>query len=248
MLTLQNRTCVFAGATGNIGRGAVRALAEGGMHVVMATHNPDSAKEIIESLQNAPGTVEAVSNEGGDAAALKRVAERFGSVDVVISTTGGLDRPVLPEQITKEQLDQKFHHQVSEVYAMLMAAYPYLKKSRAGRVILLSSAGAQNGWRGENIADSISAGAVLSMTYSLARAWLDDGITVNCIARSGMIDDHEPKEPSQYRAAEAVEKIPMGRLGTSKEFGAMVSYLASEEAAFVTGQVLSLSGGIHIGG
>lgn len=246
MLTLKNRTCVFAGATGNIGRGAVRALAEGGMNVVMVTHNPAGAADIIEELKDCPGRVTAMSNENGDGAVFGEVEKEFGSVDVVINTTGGLNAPAPLEDLSAEKLDDKLSHQVTEPFKMMAAAVPFLKKSRAGRIIFASTAGSIDGNTAENIVDSIARGGVLTMTKCLARELSKDGITVNCIARSGMINDHEPHKSDDYDVRTFEEAIPAGHAGTAGEFGALISYLASEEGGFMTGQVLNLSGGLVI--
>ena len=246
-MKLANRTCVFAGATGNIGRGAVRQMAEAGMNVVMVTHNPDTAKSLIEEMSGLPGTVTAMSNSNSDAAVFAAVAEKFGSVDVIINTTGGLDKAQSLESITAEDLDKKLHHQITSVFGFVQAALPYLRKSSAARIILCSTIGALDGFDGENLVDSIARGGVSSMTYGLARMLMADGITVNCIARSGMIDDHPAHRPNDYSVSQIADRLPMGRPGSSEEFGALVTYIASEESAYVTGQVYNFSGGLHIG-
>ena len=247
MLTLDKRTCVFAGATGAIGRGAVRSLAENGMNVVMVTHNPQAAQKLAEELSECPGKVVAVSNENGDASALQSAYDLFGSVDVVINTTGAMEKVQPVSAIRREQLNEKLSHQVTDPFMMIQAALPYLEKSQAGRIILLTTAGAQDGFEGENIVDSIARGGVITMVYALARMLAEKKITVNAIARSGMINDHEPQKETDYDVNRILEQIPLQRTGTAEEFGAMVAYLASEEAGFVTGQILGLSGGIHIG-
>ena len=246
-MKLEGRTCVFAGATGQIGRGAVRAMCELGMNVVMLTHNPDSAAEIIASLEGLPGKAIAISNSKGDDAVYDDVVARFGSVDVVINKTGGFDAPVHAADLDPEELSKKLNHQITNVFKMVKGALPYLEKSKAPRIILTASAGAQNGFLGENIADSISRGGVISMTYALARDLMDKGITVNCIAATGIVNDHPPRSEKNLDSEKLVSSIPMGRIGTNEEFGAAVAWLASEEAGFVTGQVISLSGGLVIG-
>lgn len=245
MLTLSGRTCVFAGATGNIGRGAVRALARGGMNVVMITHDPVSAEQIMDELKSAPGKVTAYSNEGGDHNVFDRVYEEFGSVDVVINSTGGMSESKDPLEITIDELQNKMSHQVNGPFQMIQAAYPYLIKSRAPRIILTASAGALNGFEGENAADSIARGAVVTMTRVFARSFAEDNITVNCIARSGMIPDHEVR-PGDLDPERILKEIPLKKIGNEEDYGALISYLASEEAGFVTGQILNLSGGLVI--
>ena len=160
---------------------------------------------------------------------------------------GGLSAAKPIEEITAEDLNGKLVHQVTGPFMMAKEAIPFLKESAAGRIIFLSSAGAQDGFAGESMVDSIARAGTISMTYCLARELARDGITVNCIARSGMINDHEPQHPDDYDAGPIQSMIPVGRLGTAEEFGALVEYLASEESAFMTGQVISLSGGLHIG-
>lgn len=247
MFTLKGRTCVFPGATGMIGRGAVRALVEGGMNVVMVTHNIQTAQELAESLKDAPGKCVAMSNENGDISVYGDVFKMFGSIDVIIANSGNLDavKPIL--EITREDIQKKVMHQIASALGMVQKGLPYLEKSTAGRVILMASAGAQDGFQGENFCDSVARGAVITMTYCLARELASKGITVNCIARSGLVNDNPPHQRSTFDSESIKPMIPMGRIGTSDEFGAAVAYLASEEAGFVTGQVLNLSGGLHIG-
>lgn len=247
MITLAGRTCVFAGATGMIGRGAVRALTEAGMNVVMVTHNPDSAREVIASTEGLPGRCIAMTNDRDDGDIFKAVEELFGSVDVIISGIGGLNAPKKFEDVSVEELLNKVNFQVNGPVRMIKAALPYLEKSKAPRILLMSSVGAQNGFAGENICDSVARGAIISLTYCLAREFASRGITVNCIARSGVINDHEPHRPEDFNVASIQDHIPLGRIGSSREFGAAVAYLASEEGGFVTGQVLNLSGGLQIG-
>ncbi len=88
MLTLKNRTCVFAGASGQIGRGAVKALAEQGMNVVMITHNPAKAGEIVNEMKDFPGQVIAMNNEDSNEELFSRIYSVFGSADVMVSSTG----------------------------------------------------------------------------------------------------------------------------------------------------------------
>lgn len=247
MQTLKGRTCVFAGATGNIGRGAVRALAQGGMNVVMVTHNPANAADIIEELKDCPGQIVAVSNENGDGAVFSDIENKFGSVDVVINTTGGLNAAAPIETLSKEKLNDKLTHQVTDPFLMMQAALPFLRRSKVPRMILTATAGAQNGNLNENIIDSIARGGVLTMTKCLARALASEGITVNCIARSGVINDHAPHKETDFDVTSIADSIPVGHIGTADEFGALVAYIASKESAFVTGQIFNFSGGLQIG-
>lgn len=248
MLTLQGRTCVFAGATGMVGRGAVRALAEAGMNVVMVTHNPESANELIAELAGMPGRCVAMSNAQEESLIFQKVEEMFGSVDAIISNTGSFDAPKPFEAVTEDEMTRKVSFHVGQAMSMVRNALPFLERSAAPRVLLMSSAGAMNGFPGENICDSVARGAVAALTRCLAREFSARGITVNCIAKSAMVNDHAPHGPEDLDTALMDSAVPVGRIGTSQEFGAAVAYLVSEEAGFVTGQILNLSGGLHMGG
>lgn len=267
MLTLKGRTCVIGGGTGAVGRGAVRAMCQNGMNVVLGTHMVEDARSLVEELKDCEGKCVAVSakmifdivtengvnklveipvEEGAFDGNVKFAYDRFGSIDVVISNTGAFDAPLPLEEISDEELTKKLNHQVVGAFRSVMSALPYLKKSKAGRILLMASAGARNGFTGEYFCDSVARGAVISMTYALARELLPCGITVNCIAKSGMVNDHEP-HGRVLDMNTLVPQIPVGRIGTADEFGAAVQYLVSEEAGFVTGQVIDLSGGLAIG-
>ena len=245
MNTPNNRTCYYAGATGMIGRGAVKALADSGMNVVMATHDPAGAEEVIELTKDCPGRVIALSNKLTYTETAEYILQEFGSLDVVISKTGGMD-PLIPlEKVTEDQLAAKFRHQVIGPFTMVQAFLPYLCKSENARIILHSSLGAISGYPNESIPDSIGRSGVIGLTKVLAQQLLKDHITVNCIAFSGMINDHEPREGG-YDTRLHVRDIPLSRLAESGEYGALVRYLASEESGFMTGQILELTGGMHI--
>ena len=146
MFTLQGRTCVFAGATGMVGRGAVQALVEAGMNVVMVTHNPDSAKEVVAAMEGKPGRCLAMSNDKDDSLIYQDVEEMFGSVDVIISNTGSFDAPKRFEEITAEEMTGKMNHQVIGAMTMVQKALPFLERSKAPRVLLMASVGAQDGF------------------------------------------------------------------------------------------------------
>lgn len=248
MLTLKNRTAVISGATGHIGREAVRELTKAGMNVVMVTHNMTDAQSLIDEVANNDGSCIALSNEHGDGAVFQEVFERFGSVDVVIPNQGEADISKPLEEITVEELDHKIHHQVGISFEMVKGALPYLRKSAAPRIILIGSAGAEKGIPEEGLLDCVARGGVISLTRFLAAVLAKDRITVNCIARSGLENDHPVSvEKGELDNMDLIPGIPLQRNGTPKEFAAAVAYLASEEAGFVTGEILQLNGGMAIG-
>ena len=243
MNTLRGRCCLFAGGTGNVGEKAVDWLTAEGMNVCLLTHNPASANALQEKYRDHPGKIEIYSKMTQEEAC-HRAYEQFGSVDVIISKTGLLEAPVSLEEIDGEKLKKDFDNQVVSVLSLIKTALPYLRKSRAGRVILCNSLGAMNGTSRENIIGSITRGAVSSMMYSLVEPLAKDNVTINCITVSSLLPDHEGMG---LNVRDFVNEIPLGRIGSSQDFASAVCYLASEEAGFVSGQIIKLTGGEGVG-
>ncbi len=243
MLNLNGRVAVMAGATGHQGEGVVQALTEAGMRVVMVTHNPGPAQELIQKLGKWGELCTFFSNEMSDVEVMASVYEQYGSVDVIIPNQGSPGKRQALLEITQEDFARKYNHYVWMSFSMVQAALPYLKRSKAGRIILMSDLGGMEGALDGGLCDCAAKGGVIAMTRYLARELAGDHITCNCIIKAGLEDDHIPREGLGAKAM--IPRIPEGRNGRSEEFGAMVQYLASEEAGYVTGQLLELSGGMH---
>jgi len=245
MLTLEGRTCAFGGATGQIGRGAVKMMIESGMNVVLMSHMLEDANALCEEMNALnKGKCIVIADQSMDKT-FAQIKEQFGSLDVIIQSTGEFYRKRPLDELKEEELDRGLQR-VKSLINVVNLALPYLKESKAPRIIFTTSASACNGFNEESLADAMARGAEKSMIMYLARELMPYGITVNGIDKSGMINDHAPKEDG-YDAETMIPFIPMKRLGKSEEFGAAVLYLASEESAFTTGQIMHLSGGLAIG-
>ena len=248
MQTLKERTAVFSGATAGDG------LCAGGMNVVMMTHNRDAAESLINEVKDmgAPGKCAyyAPGDDGlppeHDPKVYEEIQSRFGSVDVIISNTGADGHVDDIETLPAEQLQRSMNHLVIGAFKMLQTALPWLKRSRAPRVILMSTAEGVHGGTFESLANAVAKGAVESLTLNAAARLAPCGITVNCIAK-GAIARVEGIRPGEPNPADRLASIPLGRLGTPKDLAGAVAFLASEESAYLTGQVLELSGGLNLG-
>ena len=246
MLTLTGRTAAISGATGYQGLGIVHALLDAGMNVAMLTHFAGKSEEIIAALPEGQRSRCAYfAGEGSDADMLEDIYKRFGSIDVVIPNHGGPIKPHPVKDIDPADFQRKLNHQVMGAFNLVQAAIPYLEKSRAGRIILMTTAGARNGILGEGLEDNVARSGTIAMTTSLARELAPLGITVNCIAKSGLLDTKFKTDIVEE--SPLLASIPMGRSGRPEELGACVQWLASEEAGFVTGAVIDLNGGLHMG-
>lgn len=249
MQTLKGRTCVFAGATAGDGVAAVKALCAGGMNVVMMTHNAERARALVEEVNalGYAGKCAAVgATENGpaeeDPATYAALEKEYGSVDVIISNTGttGLSAPM--EELTDEELMHTVRHLVTGAFNMLKAALPALRRSKAPRVIFMTTAEGVRGGVHESFANAVAKGAVRSLALNAAARLAKEGITVNCVAK-GAIPRVEGIGPGEADPAELLPSVPMGRLGRPEDLAELICYLASEESAYVTGQTVGLDGG-----
>lgn len=253
MLTLAGRTAVVIGA----GLPGVIELLEGGMNVAIFTHTPSLTNSIVEKLDQK--TVDEhvlicmdamVDDDAKLIPALEAVNDRFGSIDVIFCFTGGPGKVCELEDVTMEEINKEVPYLTGTCLNFLKGALPYLKKSKAPRVIFITTTEAQTGGTNGGLLDAIARGAVISTTYAMARRMAPYGITVNCIS-VGPFDKNMPHwkdEPYQIPDPYAiVGQVPLGRVGNQQDVAAALHYLASEEASFITGQVINLNGGLFMG-
>ena len=254
MQTLAGRTALFAGATAGDGRDTVKALCAGGMNVVMMTHNIAEAEALAAEVKaiDAPGSCTYYAGGAGKGPAeespevYEEVLKQFGSVDVIISNTGANGHIDSAETLDADELERSLHHLVIGAFKTVQTALPYLKKSKAPRVILMTTVEGVHGGTQESLANAVAKGAVEALALNLAARLAADGITVNCIAK-GAIPRVEGVRPGDPDPADRLPAIPAGRLGTPEDLAGAIAFLASEESAYITGQVLELSGGLNLG-
>lgn len=258
MMTLKNRVAVVTGASGCVGKEIVRQLVEEGMTVAVCTHGGQAAQKTIESF--APEVAEHVIPLGcemNDSIDMKEkfahLAQQTGGIDVLITFHGRSQeyKEQNIETLDPEYLDFTISNHLTGNYNLVREALPYLKKSSAGRVIFTVNTNALTGGFCDAMGVTAAKGATISLSFSLARRLAPDGITVNCIAVGGIanIPDVPNLNPDWIRQDELyrAEDILMGRVGKPEDIAAAICYLASEEAGFVTGTVLNVSGGTYIG-
>lgn len=254
MQTLAGRTAVFAGASGGDGRYSVKALCAGGMNVVIMTHNVSQAERLIAEVKAAdlPGDCVYFSGGNGLAAAEENaavyadMAKHFGSIDVVISNTGANGRIDSIESLTDRDLLESLDHLVVGPFKMLQTALPYLKQSRAPRVIFMTTVEGVHGGTHESLANAVAKGAVMSLALNAASRLAPFGINVNCIAK-GAITRVEGVAPGAPDPNDCIPHIPLGRVGSPADLAGVIAFLASEESSYITGQVIELSGGLNLG-
>ena len=258
-MMLEGRMCVFAGATGGDGVVAVIELCRGGMNVVMMTHQMGQAETLMNKINGMQLKGKCFVVQDGecqtpvktDEIVYREIYERFGSIDVVISNTGddGFEDSI--DMVDTKNLLRGVDHLLGGSYTMLKNALPYLRKSKAARVIFMTTVEGVKGGVNESFVNAVAKGAVLSLTKNCAARLAVDNINVNCIAK-GPIERLKPllerdkSLPPVKDTTTFLDDVPMGRMGTPEDIAHAICYLASEESSYITGTVLDVSGGMNV--
>jgi len=244
-LGLHGRTAIVCGASSGLGLGSAEALAEEGANVAMLARRREQLELDAERI----GAL-AVRGDVTNAADLERLVsktlEAFGGIDVVVWNSGG-PPPGKAAEITDDSLEAAFELLLLPAVRLVRLALPHLERSPAGRVICITSSAVKEPVPHLALSNTIRPG-VTGWAKSLARELGPKGITVNCVA-PGRIDTPRMKEVygEDGPSAEELAQIPLGRMGTPREFGDVVCFLASERASYVTGVTLLVDGGISRG-
>lgn len=275
MFTFSGRTAVVTGASGNIGQSIVKNLAAAGMRVAICTHGERAAEKTINSLpEEIAANCLPLGCEMDDPEDMRQkyawLAEQTGSIDVLILFHGRSKeyREQAFETLEPSYVTQTLSNHVTGSYNLIREALPYLKKSPAGRIVIAADADARMGGTEDAMAVTMAKGAAISLTYSAARRLAPHGITVNCVAMGGIMNipvgapgmDKQGSAranpggpavgPANWIKPEelySADSIPLGRLAKPEEVAAAVCFLVSEEASYITGEVLNVSGGLHMG-
>jgi len=244
-LGLHGRTAIVCGASSGLGLASAEALAEEGANVAMLARRREQLELDAERI----GAL-AVRGDVTNAADLERLVsktlEAFGGIDVVVWNSGG-PPPGKAAEITDDSLEAAFELLLLPAVRLVRLALPHLERSPAGRVICITSSAVKEPVPHLALSNTIRPG-VTGWAKSLARELGPKGITVNCVA-PGRIDTPRMKEVygEDGPSAEELAQIPLGRMGTPREFGDVVCFLASERASYVTGVTLLVDGGISRG-
>ena len=248
MFDLTGKVALVTGGSRGIGRAASLALAKRGAHVVINyVSNEGAAREVADLIQAAGGKAEIVQFDvgSGDAAekAIADVAKRLGRLDVLVCSAGiSIDGLLL--RLKDEDFDRILSVNVKGAVACARAATKVMMRARTGRVIFLSSVVGEMGNAGQT-AYSASKAALLGVAKSMARELASRSITVNAIT-PGFIDTDMTGALTDEQKASINSAIPLGRTGKPEEIAAAVVYLASDEAAYITGQALRVNGGMYM--
>ena len=244
-MSLRNRVAVVTGGTRGIGRGIALGLAREGARIALVYRaNKAAAQMSLRQLQTVGADCVAVETDITDPARaeqlVKTVADRFGRIDVLVNNVGEFRWGTLAES-SVEEWKGIFESNVTTVFHMCRAALPLMRKGRWGRIVNLGAVGAERAFGQAKISAYAAAkAAVVAMSRSLALEEAKNGITVNVVNPSN-IDEKDLTLDEARKLKDA--RYPIGRPPTVDDVAAAVSFFASEEAEYVTGQVVNVSGG-----
>ena len=246
MIDLSGKCALVTGGSRGIGRAIALRLAEQGADVAFSYRgNEAAAKETataIEGFGRRAVTIQADHSqpEAGDIV-VKAALEAFGKVDILVNNAG-ITRDDLIMRMSLEAWQSVIDTNLSGAFHAIKAVTRPMLKAKAGRIINITSVSGQAGQMGQANYSSAKAG-LIGLTKATARELASRNITCNAVA-PGFVLTELTKDLAEPLVAELTARTPLGRFGTTEEIASAVAFLASDEAAFITGQVLAVDGGL----
>ncbi|MDE6959908.1 MAG: 3-oxoacyl-[acyl-carrier-protein] reductase [Lachnospiraceae bacterium] len=245
---LKGKIALVTGAAKGIGRAIAVALAkEGATVVVNYNGSKEKAEAVVEEIRGL-GTEGCayqcnVADTDAALAMIKEVIAQYGRLDILVNNAG-ITRDNLIMKMTEEDFDAVISANLKGCFNTIKGASRQMLKQRSGRIINITSVSGILGNAGQANYAASKAG-IIGLTKTMARELASRGITVNGVA-PGFVDTDMTQVLSESVKEAATAQIPLGRFGKPEDIANMVTYLASEKAAYITGQIISVDGGMAI--
>ena len=243
--SLKGRVALITGASRGIGKGIARTLASSGAEVLLVSRDQTTGDRVAAQLRDSGWSAAFHAADVTDLASMKNAAEqavqRYGRLDILCTNAGIFPSAPLA-QLTGDQWDEVFNVNVKGTLFSVQACLPYLRRSDAGRIVVISSiTGPITGYPGWSHYGATKA-AQLGFIRTAALELSQYGITINAVL-PGNIETEGLAEIGESYRQQMISSIPLKRLGKTDDIGFAVSFFASPEAGFITGQTLVVDGG-----
>ena len=248
IFTIKDRVAAVTGTTRGIGRVIAIKLAEAGAKVAVLGRDENKANNVKAEIEKLGGKAEVFLGDIFDDKECKRIADEvnasFGQLDILVNCAGALTSTKI-DDILRAEWDKILGVNLTGTFFMIQSALPYLRKSRAGRIINISSNAGRMGGYANSQSYTASKGGVIAITKGIARQLAPDNITVNVVC-PGTTKTEMSKLYDDETTKRLIGRIPLGRLGKPEDTAAAVCFFASEEAGFITGAILDVNGGMYM--
>ena len=244
---LEGKIALVTGASRGIGKAIAEALGAQGATVIGTATTEGGAEAITQRFAEAGIKGQGMRLDVGDEtsvdAVMKDISDRFGAVSVLVNNAG-ITRDNLLMRMKSDEWDSVLNTNLTSVYRMSKACLRAMMKAKTGRIITIASVVGASGNAGQTNYSAAKAG-MFGFTKSLAQEVGSRGITVNAVA-PGFIDTDMTRELPDAQRDALLGSIPLGRLGKPEEIASVVVFLASEAAAYVTGETIHVNGGMYM--
>ena len=241
----EQKIALVTGASRGIGAEIALELSKNGMFVIGTATSDGGAKSIEENFktnqQKGIGLVLNVNNNRSIESLMQNIEESYGSINILVNNAG-VTKDTLLMKMKDEDWDDVINTNLKSVFKLSRCVIRKMMKNRYGRIINISSVVGHTGNAGQTNYTASKAG-MTGFTKSLAQEVGSRGITVNCVA-PGFIDTEMTKSLSDTYKNQLLSKIPLGRLGSTKDIAHAVTFLASDHADYITGETLHINGGM----
>ena len=247
MFSLRSKVALVTGASQGIGRDTSLALAEAGAKVAVAARSEEKLAALVKDIVAAGGEAFAVKMDVADAeqvkSGFKQVVEKFGRLDILVNNAA-ITRDGLALRMKQDDWEAVIRTNLTGAHLCTQQALATMMRARAGRIINIASVVAQMGNAGQ--ANYVAAkGGLIGLTKAIAIEIASRNITVNAVA-PGFIETPMTDVLGEKVKDELKARIPLGRMGSTRDVAAAIVFLASDEAGYITGHVLDVNGGMYL--